>query len=69
VAALGQAAAYPYLLMWGLGCKAQWLVEKLNAEHLLGVAQLANLRKVAVGRRKWFEFEISADRLKSLWNH
>jgi len=52
VAALGQAAACPYLLMWGLGCKAQWLVEKLNAEHLLGVAQLANWRKVAVGRRK-----------------
>jgi hypothetical protein len=53
LAALGQAAACLYPLMWGLGCKAQWLVEKLNAEHLLGVAQLANWR--------------SADRLKSLW--
>jgi hypothetical protein len=29
---------------WGLGRKAQWLVEELNAEHLLGVARLANSR-------------------------
>jgi len=21
--------------MWGIGCEAQWLVEKLNAEHVL----------------------------------
>jgi hypothetical protein len=25
-AALGQAAACLYVMMWGLGCKAQWLV-------------------------------------------
>jgi hypothetical protein len=31
-------------MKWGLGRKAQWLVEELNAEHLLGVAQLANSR-------------------------
>jgi len=34
-AALGQAAACPYLMIWGIGCEAQWLVEKLNAEHVL----------------------------------
>src|SRR4051812_41165544 len=34
-AALGQAAACPCLMMWGIGCEAQWLVEKLNAEHVL----------------------------------
>jgi hypothetical protein len=22
-------------MMWGIGCEAQWLVEKLNAEHVL----------------------------------
>jgi hypothetical protein len=33
-----------YLMKWGLGRKAQWLVEKLDAEHLLGVAQHANWR-------------------------
>jgi hypothetical protein len=21
-------------MMWGIGCEAQWLVEKLNAEHV-----------------------------------
>ena len=33
-----------YMMKWGLGRKAQWLVEKLDAEHLLGVAQHANWR-------------------------
>ena len=42
-AALGQA------MKWGLGRKAQWLAEKLNAERLSGVAQLANWRG---GRRR-----------------
>ena len=28
-------------MKWGLGRKAQWLAEKLNAERLSGVAQLA----------------------------
>jgi hypothetical protein len=46
-------------MKWGLGRKAQWLVEKLNAEHLLGVAQLAPIR-VAAGRRKRFEFSRAA---------
>ena len=49
----GKPLLCPYRMKWGLGRKAQWLVEELNAEHLLGVAQLANWR--------------SADRLKSLW--
>ncbi len=35
-AALGQAAACLYLMKWGLGRKAQWPVEELNAEHVLG---------------------------------
>ena len=48
-AALGQAAACLYLMKWGLGRKAQWLAEKLNAERLSGVAQLANWRG---GRRR-----------------
>ena len=47
--ALGQAAACLYLMKWGLGRKAQWLAEKLNAERLSGVAQLANWRG---GRRR-----------------
>src|SRR3982074_940471 len=34
-AALGQAPACLYVMMWGIGCEAQWLVEKLNAEHVL----------------------------------
>jgi hypothetical protein len=50
-AALGQAAACPYLITWDAGRKAQWPVEKLNAEHLPGVAQLANWRG---GSRKRF---------------
>src|SRR5438067_7725191 len=37
------------LITWGSEGKAQWLVEKLNAEHLLGVAQF-------VTRQKRFEF-------------
>ena len=35
LAASRQAAACLYLMMWGIGCEAQWLVEKLNAEHVL----------------------------------
>jgi hypothetical protein len=40
-AALGQAGACSYLITWGAGRKAQWLVE-IKAGHLLGVAQFAN---------------------------
>jgi hypothetical protein len=57
-AALGQAAACPYPITWDAGRKAQWLVEKLNAEHLLGVAQLANWR--GGSRRKGFELNRAA---------
>src|SRR5260370_38019874 len=46
-AALGQAGACSYPITWGARRKAQWLVENLKAEHLLGVAQFANQR----GRR------------------
>jgi len=45
-------------MRWGLGRKAQWLVEKLNAERLLGIAQLANWR--GGGRRKRFELNRAA---------
>ena len=31
-ATLGQAAACQYLIMWGVGRKAQWRVEKLCAD-------------------------------------
>jgi hypothetical protein len=31
-AALGQAAACQYLVMWGVGRKEQWRVEKLRAD-------------------------------------
>jgi hypothetical protein len=34
LAASRQAAACLYLMMWGIGCEAQWL-EKLNAEQVL----------------------------------
>jgi hypothetical protein len=30
----GKPLLCPYLMKWGLGRKAQWLVEELNAEHL-----------------------------------
>ena len=40
-----------YLIRWGVRRKAQWRIEKSNAEHLLALAQLANRRNVAVGRR------------------
>src|SRR5260221_3061337 len=43
-AALGQAGACSYTITWGARRKAQWLVENLKAEHLLGVAQFANQR-------------------------
>jgi hypothetical protein len=36
-------AACLYLMMWGTGHKAQWLVEKLNAEHLLGGSAVRQL--------------------------
>src|SRR6478609_10612777 len=32
-AALGQATACPYLMMWGIGCEVQWPVEKLNLRN------------------------------------
>ena len=41
-------------MKWGLGRKAQWLVEELNAEHLLG--ERGSPIGVAAGRRKRFEF-------------
>src|SRR5258706_14631837 len=43
-AALGQAGACSYPITWGARRKAQWLVENLKAEHLLGVAEFANRR-------------------------
>src|ERR1700720_3541425 len=33
-AALGQAAACQYLVMWGVGRKEQWRVEKLRADPI-----------------------------------
>jgi hypothetical protein len=41
-AALGQAGACSYQMTWGAGRRAQWAGRKINAEHLLRVAQFAN---------------------------
>ena len=49
-------AACLYLMMWGTGHKAQWLVEKLNAEHLLGGSAVRQLETGGGRCRKRFEF-------------
>jgi len=43
-AALGQAAACLFLVTWRIGSKAQWPIEKLNAESLLGVSAARRLQ-------------------------
>ena len=70
-ATLGQAAAYQYLVRWGVGRKAQWRVRKLSAEaakerqHFTGVRRRSRSSRSTNPRASSCDVWLRSDNLAS----